>query len=123
VRRSLAALVCALVVLTACSDDDPVARALDALDDDDRFDTAEQAGEALAAIGADLLAEGRDRDAAPLLSASAYAQVLAVRVLDCTAPGRSEIRAALRTYLEAVADADDDDPAPEPPSPPDCRIP
>jgi len=118
------ALVAALVVGTvACGGGggDAVDRALDRLEDDERFDTAFEAGDTFASIGGLLQAEGEERSSEPLLSAAAYAQVLAVRVLDCTAPGRFEAREALRTFLRDVGDTDDTDRAPQPPPAPDCR--
>jgi hypothetical protein len=123
VLKRVAAVVLALAAATtACGGDrDVVDRALDRLDDDDEFDTAFEAGDSLARIGGMLQAEGEVRSSEPLLSASAYAQVLAVRVLDCTAPGRHEAREAMRTFLHAVADVDDDARAPQPPPAPDCR--
>ena len=119
---AVAALVI-VVVVAVIGDDDAgvVQRALSQLDDDARFDTAYEAGDTFASIGGRLQEEGESRDSLPLLSASAYAQVLAVRVLSCTAPGRFEARAALRELLEAVADLEPDDPVPSPPSPPSCR--
>ena len=101
----------------------PVADARHVLDRDSRFDTSYEAGDALAKIGSVLLAAGKrcEGGCEPLLSASAYAQVLAVRVLDCTAPGRFEIRAAMRAELDAIDGLPKGAPAPDPPRPPDCH--
>lgn len=120
-RRASAAILVA--TLAACAGDPgPVDAARGVLDDDDRFQTSFEAGDALAQIGGRLLEAGRTCHGGcdALLSASAYSQILAVRVLDCTAPGRFEMRAALRAYLDAIEDLDDDAPAPQPPKPPDC---
>lgn len=85
-----------------------------------------EAGDALARVGSILLQAGKECDddrCDALLSASAFAQVLAVRVLGCTAPGRFEMRRAMRRYLDAVAAARRHAGAavPEPPEAPRCR--
>ena len=125
--RLVVLVAAAAVTVTACgADPSRVERAIAALDDEDRFATGEQAGDAMADVGALLQEEGtacRASDAdAPrcdaLLAASAAAQVPAARIIACTAPGRFEARTALADHLRAV----DDDPrtAGPPPAPPDC---
>ena len=93
------------------------------LDDDGRFDTSFEAGDALAQIGGRLLAAGKRCESGcdALFSASAYAQILAVRVLGCTAPGRFKVRRVMRTYLDEIDGLPESGPAPEPPVPPDCH--
>ena len=128
--RLVPLVVATVVALAACGDEPTrVERAVDVLEDDDRFTTGERAGEAMADVGALLQEEGTEcRSADPeaprcdaLLSASAAAQVTAARILGCTAPGRFEARTALADHLRAV----DDDPrtAGPPPAPPDCGAP
>jgi hypothetical protein len=116
-------LVVLLLATLACGGGGgPVGDARRVLDDDDRFATSYEAGDALATVGGRLLEAGKACHGGcdALLSASAFAQVLAVRVLDCTAPGRFAIRAAMRAYLDEVDDLDDDATAPEPPDAPTC---
>lgn len=120
------ALVLALSIgLAACSDgDSPITASRKIVDDDGRFDTSIEAGDALARVGSILLRGGKDcaEGCDALLSASAYAQVLAVRVLDCTAPGRFEVRRAMRRYLDAVETSRNHSSTavPTPPAPPRC---
>jgi hypothetical protein len=127
VRLAVALVVASVALLAACGDEPTrVERAIDVLDDEDRFTTGEEAGEAMADVGALLQEEGtecRSADAdAPrcdaLLSASAAAQVTAARILTCTAPTRFEARTALADHLGAL----DEDPvaAGPPPAPPSC---
>jgi hypothetical protein len=55
------------------------------------------------------------------LSASAYAQVVAVALLDCTAPDREETRAAARRYFTKVGAVNGPAaPLPAVPVPPRC---
>lgn len=120
-KRTLAIAMVAMIA--ACSGGGgPVADARKVLDDGSRFDTSFEAGDALAQIGGRLLDAGRRCDGGcdALLSASAYAQILAVRVLDCTAPGRFEARDAMRSYLDQIDGLSKSAPAPQPPRPPDC---
>src|SRR5687768_1929248 len=111
-----------MLLLAACSSGGgPVDDARRIVDDDDRFATSYDAGDALAKVGGQLLDAGKSCDCPALLSAAAFAQVLAVRVLDCTAPGRFEMREAMRAYLDDIEDLDDDAAAPQPPRPPSCH--
>lgn len=119
------ALVVALLVRGG-DDGDGLARARAMVDDDDRFGTAYEAGDAFAVIG-QLLQEdgeacrrddgGTSERCARLLAASAAAQVMAYRVLDCTAPGRFDARTDLAEHLDALASGDDPG---DPPGAPDC---
>ena len=101
-------------------------RAADLLDDPGRFDTGLESGETLARVGALLLDDARRcrDDHGPVVrcqarsSASAVAQVFAVEVLQCSAPGRFEARTRLAAYLDEVAAAGSA--VPEPPDPPSC---
>ena len=126
-RRVLVAAVVVALALstTACGDDSsPVDRARKVVDDDGRFATSIEAGDALARVSSILLRAGKECDGRcdALLSAAAYAQVLAVRVLDCTAPGRFQMRQAMRRYLNAVevARRTSSRLVPSPPPPPRC---
>jgi len=101
-------------------------RAAELLDEPARFATGLQAGESLARAGQLLLDDARacrreHGSAVPCQarsSASAVAQVFAVAVLECSAPGRFEARTRLAAYLDEVAAADRA--VPQPPAPPDC---
>jgi hypothetical protein len=127
VLLAAAALVVVLsMASSACSEGaSPIGRARAIVDDDERFATAIESGDALARVGSILLRAGKDcaEGCDALLSASAYAQVLAVRVLDCTAPGRFEVRRAMRRELDAVdaARRRSATAVPTPPAPPRCR--
>ena len=121
-RRGVAVLLVA--ILAACSNGGgPVGDARTVLEDDDRFATSFEAGDALAQIGGRLLEAGKrcKGECAALFSASAFAQILAVRVLDCTAPGRFQARQAMRTYLDQIEGLPESAPAPQLPKPPECR--
>jgi len=123
--RARRLLLCFVVTLAACGGGggDAVAKARRVLDYDGRFATAYDSGDALAKIGSTLLRAGKRCDGGgcpALLSASAYAQVLAVRVLDCTAPGRERIRGAMRAELDAIDELAPKAPAPTPPPIPSC---
>lgn len=115
-----------ILVLERDGDDGGLARGRALLADDERFDTAYRAADTLARVGELLQRDGADcrRDdgraarCGHLLAASAAAQVMAVRVLDCTGPGRFAARTSLRDHLDAIADGDDPG---QPPAPPDCR--
>lgn len=121
-----AVALAAVVVLRGGSGSGRVDRAAAMLDDEDEFATSYEAADTLAKVGELLQAEGEscrggsgDGDrCADLLAASAAAQVMAYRVLSCTAPGRFEARAAMAEHVDALAD--DRDPG-EPPAPPTCR--
>ena len=124
-RRLLAAVLAVVLSLSACSEgSSPINQARKIVNDDDRFATSMEAGDALARVGSILLRAGKDcrEGCNALLSASAYAQVLAVRVLDCTAPGRFAMRRAMRRYLDDVEDARNHSATavPTPPAPPRC---
>jgi hypothetical protein len=126
--RRLVALVLVGALASCGGSTSPVERARRIVDDDDRFATSIEAGDALANVGSILLRAGKDCDddrCGALLSASAFAQVLAVRVLDCTAPGRFQMRRAMRSYLDAVAAARRHSgvAVPQPPEAPRCRPP
>jgi len=94
----------------AGSDPSALVRSQSVLDDRDRYDTALEAGDAFAAISGLLLTEARacapkttERDRCDAVAeAAAFSQALAVRVLDCTAPGRFEARRVLRAHLSAI---------------------
>jgi hypothetical protein len=125
--RLIALVVAAAVTMAACGEDrSRLDEAIDVLDDADRFATGDEAGEAMADVGALLQEEGTEcRSADPvaprcdaLLAASAAAQVTAARIIACTAPGRFEARTALAGHLRAVSD--DPRGAGPPPAPPDC---
>lgn len=112
----------------AASDPSALARSQTVLDDRGRYDSALAAGDAFAQISGFLLAEARacaDDPAASercdaVAEAAALSQVLAVRVLDCTAPGRFEFRRVLRAHLSAIDAMAPDDSSPSLPSLPAC---
>lgn len=92
-----------------------------------RAGTAAKAGESLAAAGELLQAEAAACDTraggvacSAWRSAAAYAQVAAVEVLGCTAPGRAEASASLARYIDEVANATES--VPEPPPMPECAF-
>lgn len=132
-RRVVAAAVLGVVVLAVAllvvtrrdGNGDGLAEARRLLADDGRFDTAYDAGDTFAVVGQLLQEDGescrRDDATRPrcahLLSASAAAQVMAYRVLDCTSPGRFDARARLTEHLAALAAGQDPG---DPPVPPDC---
>jgi len=123
--RGALAVVVAVISISACSEGtSPIGQARKIIDDDHRFATSLEAGDALAHVGSILLRAGKDcrEGCDALLSASAYAQVLAVRVLDCTAPGRFQVRTAMRHYLDDVEKARNRSAhaVPTPPDPPRC---
>jgi hypothetical protein len=72
--------------------------------DNGSFSTAIESGDTFAHVGELLLQAADDCDAAcpGVLQASAYAQLVAVEVLDCTQPGIHDARAAVLAYLAAV---------------------
>lgn len=126
-RGVLVALV--MWMVTGCgSDQAPLEKALAIARDDSDFDSGPEAGESLARIAqhiedaidrCDVEVEGTRCDA--LRVASGYAQVLAVQVLQCTAPGRFEARAGTLDLLVEIDDLEPDaSDTPEPPPLPDC---
>lgn len=129
-RRTVMALViCVAAAVPACgSDQAPLDAATEIAADDDQFGNGPEAGESLARIAQHLDAARRDCDAGEtparcqsLAAASGYAQVLAVQVLRCTAPGRFEARQAMHELLVRVAAVGPGDETPVPAPLPDCR--
>lgn len=120
--RTLALTVAALV-LVACggNDDSDLDAARSILRDRDRFDTGVEAGDAFAEVAVRLLEDARacDDDCDVRFSAAAYARVLAVRVLGCTAPGRERARAGMLAHVEAIGDGEE---APAAPPDPACPL-
>lgn len=125
----LAGALLAIVALAGCgSDRDGLEAAIAIAADDAEFGTGPEAGESFARIAqhvddaradCDADADGVRCDA--LAAASGYAQVLAARVLTCTAPGRFEARTAMLGLLEAIDSLGPDaDEPPEPAPLPDC---
>lgn len=110
------------------SDPSALARSQTVLEDRGRYHSALAAGDAFAEISGFLLAEARactgDLAASErcdaVAEAAALSQVLAVRVLDCTAPGRFELRQVLRAHLSAIEAMAPDDSSPSLPSLPAC---
>ncbi len=134
-RRRLGALAAAVLVVSGAMlwwpsepTTDALQRAAAVLDDGDRYRTAIAAGDALAEISGLLLDEARrcepSRDAPrrceAAAQAAAFAQALAVRVLDCTAPGRFEVRRVLGDHLTAIDLMEPLGPVPSLPSVPAC---
>lgn len=116
------------LALAGCGDDpEPLGAAADIAADDGEFRSGPDAGVAFARIAQ--LLEGAaarcepdvDGGRCPAISAaSGYAQVLAVRVLRCTAPGRFEARTAMLELVREVERLAPDDEVPSPPPLPDC---
>jgi len=124
-RAVLGALLALSIGLAACGEgSSPIDQSRRIVNDDDRFGTSIEAGDSLAHVSSILLRAGKDcaEGCDALLSASAYAQVLAVRVLDCTAPGRFQVRQVMRRYLDAIEHARNrsSKTVPTPPAPPRC---
>lgn len=108
----------------ACGGDDtpPLVRARSLVERDGGFGTAIESGDTFAHIG-ELLLDAAEECATPcpaLRQASAYVQVVAVRVLGCTQPAIHDARAAVLAHLEAVTAAPSDTEI-EPPALPVCR--
>lgn len=128
-RTRVLALAIAAAALAGCgSDAAPLDAAIDIADDEGEFGNGPEAGESFARIaqhledaraGCDAAVDGTR--CAGLAVASGYAQVLAARVLTCTAPGRFEARTAMRDLLVAVDQLEPDAAKPPEPAPlPDC---
>ena len=85
---------------------DPLAAASHRVEADGGWDTAAHAGEALASIGEVLLRAGTSCGRGPhcddLLSASAWTQVAAVRILRCTRPDVFQTRTDARAIVTAL---------------------
>lgn len=113
------AIVVAVLAVLLLRDGPSVGAALTVLDDDARFTTARRAAEAFIETSQILqvTAIACSDDCSPMFEASAYAQVLAFEVVDCTLPGVHDARQALIAYLERVDEGDADV---QPPSLPDC---
>lgn len=92
------------------------------------WDTAEGAGQTLAEVAERLITAARrcrsdhgDRgDCRALAAAAGYAEVLAVAVLRCTAPGRFEARQAIGAVLDSLEDLRPDAPPLTTPGVPRC---
>jgi hypothetical protein len=106
-----------------------VDRAQSILRDGGNFSTGREAGVSLARVAsllrADTVACGRDHlrtdhRCQARSAAFGYAQVVAVAVLGCTAPGRLEARTATLRYLVAVERVGPTGTIPQPPPPPSC---
>lgn len=127
-RRVAGALLVSVALAGCGSDAGGLDAAIDIADDDAAFGTGPEAGESFARIAQHVDAARADCDddtdgtrCDALAAASGYAQVLAVRVLTCTAPGRFEARTAMLDLLEAVESLGPDaDEPPEPAPLPDC---
>lgn len=139
-RRLIGALVVVVVVVLFVaaaalaagfwvrSESEGLGRVSALLDDGDRHSTAFEAGDTLAEVAGLLLTEARRCDVSretrrrceATAQAAAFAQALAVRVLECTAPGRFEVRRALRDHLAAIDAMAPNDPPPPPPQLPTC---
>ena len=130
-RSALAAvavlvLAAGLIVITTRDAEPEGLDLVDArLGDADRFGSGLEAGDTLAEVSGVLLVEARScATPAPrctgIQQAAALAQTLAVRVLDCTAPGRFEARQRLRLFVRAVDQLTAHDEVPPLPAPPAC---
>lgn len=128
-RRPIAVALVLMLVATACGRSSPVDRAIATVNDDDRFSTGAESAQSVGRVADIMRNDGdeciRDHDARDprceaRLAASAYAQVLAVVLLDCTTPDRDEARLALTRYLRAVGRVGEDGEPPPTPFPPRC---
>lgn len=119
----------AVLVMRRGPQTEGVERGLEILQDGDRFDEAQQAGEAFALVASAVLSEGEECreehgeiamcDAR--FSAGGFAQVFAVAALDCSQPAIHRGRTALREHLDEIAQLGPDaDEAPPIPPVPDC---
>jgi hypothetical protein len=83
---------------------DPVAKSIAITNDDDRFSTARDASDALAEIGGRLAKidcdVNRSNQCVRVRRATAWANVSAVLIVQCTPPLVYEARTGLRRYLE-----------------------
>ncbi|HUR77651.1 MAG TPA: hypothetical protein VMZ22_06875 [Acidimicrobiales bacterium] len=114
--RLLAAVVVVLAVggvaLSSGDRDSNLDRAISRLDDEGRFATSTEAGQTVADISTQLRVDGaacRDDEqpiprCSALLSASAFSAVIAVTMLECTAPGVYDARVSLGRYLRKLRD-------------------
>ena len=93
----LACAVAIALVLASCGGDDgpPLERALGLVEDDGAFSTALESGDTFAHV-AELLLDADEP------AASAWVQVVAVEVLECSLPGIHDARSAVRDYVAAV---------------------
>jgi hypothetical protein len=110
-----AALVLVVIAIAALVTRHPptrVDRARALVADDARFSTAEETGVTFIGVAQLLRDEGESclkrkgataSTCASFFSGSAYAQVSAVQVLNCTRPGVFDAREAMRRYLEDIA--------------------
>ena len=112
-----------LALVAGCGSDEPtlMERAQSLVEGDGGFGTAIESGDTFAHVG-ELLLEAAEACSVPcpgLRQASAYVQVIAVEVLECTQPGVHDARAAVLAYLSAVAAAPASTDV-QPPALPDC---
>ena len=95
------------------ANDDPIAEAIEIVNDEELFARGVDTGVAFVRISR-VLKEGAESceeeqgvsvECDALFSGAAYAQVLAVSVLDCTKPGMFEARENMRTYLKSLRES------------------
>ena len=117
----MVAIVLSLLAAACGGDGDDLGKARRILDDESRFSTGLDAGEAFEEVGDLLLADARSCEDAcdGRFSAAAFARVLALRVLGCTAPGRLEARVAMARYLDDISEEREE---PEAPGVPECPL-
>lgn len=127
--RIVALAVGVVAIAGSCgTDEEPLDAAISIASDAGEFGNGPEAGESLARIAqhVDDAIEACDAEVdgtrcASLSVASGYAQVLAVQVLQCTAPGRFEARTGMLELLRAIEVVSPDSTStPEPPPLPDC---
>lgn len=128
-QRARRTLVAALVIvsLSCGSGTGPLEAAIEVAADDDQFGSGQEAGESLARIAQHLQVAGRECDTAEsgarcsaINAANGYAQVLALRVLQCTAPGRFQARTAMLALLREIEALEPTGDIPAPSALPDC---
>ena len=118
----LVLLLAGAAAATQVGDESPAERAVEVLDDDAGFTTAVGAGHSFLAVSELLRAEGegcardgeqeQERACEAWFAVSGYTQIVAVNVVECTAPGIFDARAALRDHVERLRAGDADNALP-----------
>ena len=105
-KLGLRAVFVALTLVVGCGGEERtrLERARDLVEDNGGFGTALESGETFAHVGELLLETGREctSPCPAVLQASAYVQLVAVGVLECTQPGIHDARRAVLDHLDDV---------------------
>jgi hypothetical protein len=124
-----ALVVVVALLLASCARSSVIQQSVSIANKDSNFSTATKAGVSAARIAGILRRDGNscarrhgvgDARCESRLAASAYAQVLAVTILDCTAPDRADARRQTVRYLRAVGRTRATDKLPAVPRIPRC---